>query len=34
MANIIALVSAAFPAIGSKITLIKATGMFMDSEAP
>jgi hypothetical protein len=35
MANIMALAcSAAFPTIGSRITLIKASGMFNDSEAP
>jgi hypothetical protein len=35
MANIMALAcSAAFPTIGSRITLIKATGKFNDSDAP
>lgn len=35
MANMIALAcSAAFPTIGNKITLIKATGKFNDSDAP
>lgn len=35
MANIMALAcSAAFPTIGSKITLIKATDMLIASEAP
>lgn len=35
IANIIALAcSAAFPTIGSKITLIKETGMFIDTDAP
>jgi hypothetical protein len=35
MANMMALAcSAAFPTIGSRITLIKATGKFNDSEAP
>lgn len=35
MANIIALAcSAALPTIGSKITLIKATGRFNESDAP
>lgn len=35
MANIMALVcSAAFPTIGSRITLIKAIGIPHDSEAP
>lgn len=35
IANMIALAcSAAFPTIGSKITLIKATGMFNESDAP
>jgi hypothetical protein len=35
MANIMALAcSAAFPTIGSRITLMKATGKFNDSDAP
>jgi hypothetical protein len=35
MANIMALAcSAAFPTIGSRITLIKATGKFNESDAP
>lgn len=35
MANIIALAcSAAFPTIGSKITLINEIGMFHESDAP
>lgn len=35
IANIIALAcSAAFPPIGSKITLIKDTSMFIDTDAP
>lgn len=35
MANMIALAcSAAFPTIGSRMTLIKATGIFNESEAP
>jgi hypothetical protein len=35
MANMMALAcSAAFPTIGSRITLIKATGKFNESDAP
>lgn len=35
IANMIALAcSAAFPTIGSKMTLIKDTGMFIESDAP
>ena len=35
MANMIALAcSAAFPTIGSRMTLIKDTGMFNESDAP
>lgn len=35
MANMIALAcSAAFPTIGSRMTLMKATGIFNESDAP